>query len=70
MKQRDNIDEEEEVEIDCDVEINNFLPYYYKATSTFSDIKDDLDLALYIITYLVEGVTDQHLNNLYFANNQ
>ena len=47
MKQRDNIDEEEEVEIDCDIEIDNFFPYYYKATSTFSDIKDVLDLALY-----------------------
>ena len=42
----DDDDKEEEVEIDCEDEINNFLPYYNKETTTFSDGKDDFDLAL------------------------
>ena len=45
MKQRDNIDEEEEVEIDCDVEINNVLPYYNNITWHFPEINDTFDLA-------------------------
>ena len=46
-REGDDDDKEEEVDIDCEGEINNFLPLYYKATTTFSDGKDDFDLALY-----------------------
>ena len=45
-KEGDDIDKEEEVEIDCAVKINNFFPYYYRATTRFSDIKDVFNLAL------------------------
>ena len=39
-------DNEEEVVFNCEDEIKNFLPYYNKATTIFSDGKDAFDLAL------------------------
>ena len=47
----------EEVEIDFEVEIINFLPYYNKATTTFSDTKDAFDLAL--CQYISSGSGDK-----------
>ena len=46
LKLGNNDDKEEAVEFNCDDQMNNFLPYYYKATSNFSDKKEAFDLAL------------------------
>ena len=58
-KEGDNVDKEEEVEIDCEIEIINFLPYYNKATKPFSDTTDTFDLALchYISNGSGDGTT-------------
>ena len=39
LKLGNNDDKEEAVEFNCDDEMNNFLPYYYKATFKYSDKK-------------------------------
>ena len=45
-KEGDDDDKEEVVEINCEDDINNFLPYYNKATPTFFWRKGCFDLAL------------------------
>ena len=45
-KEGDNDDKEEELIFNCEDEINTFLSYYNKATTTFSDGKDAFYLAL------------------------
>ena len=45
-KEGDDDDKEEEVEFNCEDEINNYIPYYYKGTTNFSDGKDAFALAL------------------------
>ena len=59
MKEGNDDDKEEELVSNWEDEINNFLPCYYKATTTFSDGKDDFDLALchYISSGSVNGPT-------------
>ena len=37
MRLGNNDDKEEVVEFNCEDQMNNFLPYYYKTTSNFSD---------------------------------
>ena len=39
LKSGKNNDKEEAVEFNCDDQMNNFLPYFYKATSKYSDKK-------------------------------
>ena len=46
LKLGKNDDKGEVVEFNCEDQMNNFLPYYYKATSNFSDKKNAFDLAL------------------------
>ena len=41
LKLGNNDDKEEVVEFNCKDQMNNFLPYYYKVTSNFSDKKHD-----------------------------
>ena len=46
LKSGKSNDKEEAVEFNCDDQMNNFLPYYYKATSKYSDKKNAFVLAL------------------------
>ena len=46
LKLGNNDDKEEAVEFNCGDQMNNFLPYYYRATSNFSDKKNAFDFAL------------------------
>ena len=39
-------DKEEDVEFNYEGQMGNFLPYYYKATTNFTEKKDAFDLAL------------------------
>ena len=57
MKERNDDDKEEEVVFNCYDDMENFLPYYYKASTTFADKKDAFDLALwhYISSGSVNG---------------
>ena len=59
MKEGNDDDKEEEVVFNCDDDMENFLPYYYKATTTFADKKDAFDLVLchYISSESVNGPT-------------
>ena len=47
MKLGNDDDKEEDVEFNCEDDMRNFLPYYYKATTNFTDKKDAFDIALY-----------------------
>ena len=62
-KEGDDDDKEKELVFNCEDEINNFLPYYYKATTTFSDGKDAFDLVLcrYISSGSSNGPTFEQL---------
>ena len=57
MKEGNDDDKEEEVVFNCDDDMENCLPYYYKASTTFADKKDAFDLALwhYISSESVNG---------------
>ena len=57
MKVGDDDDKEGEVEFNCDDDMGNFLPYYFKTTTSFTDKKDAFDLALwhYISSGSVNG---------------
>ena len=59
MKVGDDDDKEGEVEFNCDDDMGYFLPYYFKATTSFNDKKDAFDLALcyYISNESVNGPT-------------
>ena len=59
MKLGNDDDKEEDVEFNCEDDMRNFLPYYYKATTNFTDKKDAFDLALchYISNKSVNGLT-------------
>ena len=48
MKLGNDDDKEEDVEFNCEDDMRNFLPYYYKATTNFTDKKDAFYLALYV----------------------
>ena len=59
LKLGNNDDKEEDVEFNCEDDMRNFLPYYYKATTNFTDKKDAFDLALchYVSFENVNGPT-------------
>ena len=59
MKLGNDDDKEEDVEFNCEDDMRNFLPYYYKETTNCTDKKDDFDLALchYISFENVNGPT-------------
>ena len=59
LKLGNNDDKEEDVEFNCEDDMRNFLPCYYKATTNFTDKKDAFDLALchYVSFENVNGPT-------------
>ena len=63
LKLGNNDDKEEDGEFNCEDQMGNFLPYYYKATTNSTDKKDAFDLALchYV---LYENKMEQHLTSL------
>ena len=65
MKVGNDDDKEEDDEFNCDDDMRNFLPYYYKATTIFTDKKDAFDLALchYISFENVNGPTFDHFEH-------
>ena len=46
LKLGNNDDKEEAVEFNCEDQMYNFLSYYYKATSNFSDKKNVFEVYL------------------------
>ena len=65
MKVGNDDDKEEEVELNCDDNMRNVLPYYYKTKTNFTDNKDAFDLALchYISNESVNGLTFDQFDN-------
>ena len=59
LKLGNDDDKEEDVEFNCEDDMRNFLPFYYKATTNFTDKKDAFDLALchYVSFENVNGPT-------------
>ena len=65
MKEGNDDVKKEDVLFNCNDDMENFLPYYNKATTTFSDKKDAFDLALcnYISSESVNGPTFQQFEH-------
>ena len=59
LKLGNDDDKETDVEFNCEDDMRNFLPCYYKATPFFTDKKDTFDLALchYVSFENVNGPT-------------